>query len=1251
MTFASAPDVFDVQLPPAPYPGLRPFSKSEWPIFFGREKMTDAIVARLTHQHLLVVHGDSGCGKSSLIGAGVLPRLELESARGELQWRTCITLPREAPLKRLAESLAALDEEGHNSARVTEMRRILNFGADAPARLSDALLRTDRDHICILIDQFEELFEHARQQGRDEAKRYISFLVSVLKQPPRGIYAILTMRSEFLGICAQFPGFAEAVNEAQYLLPRMDEPSLVRAIREPARLYGGFVTAQLAERLILDADVGQDQLPLIQHGLMVLSQSRLRHEANPPEKTLHTSASPQWRLDVDDYSALGNLQQQLSSHADRVADSTGSPGRTVEFLFRALTDINAEGQAVRRPQTFANLLAITGSDEQTLTRIIDAFRAEGVSFLRPYGAQAITPDTLIDISHEALIRCWRRIADAESGWLMHEFQDGLVWRSLLVQVRSFELDPANVLSPATAEERHRWLAERTRAWADRYGGGWDRVEALVDASLAASESAKAAERRRARQKVWVAGAIAVLLSALSLAVLWQNSRVNDALDRANRAAAASLWTRLQFESSFFGYPAGDDALNAAWELRFATPQVRAEFLRQMSGDTSAAVKRAVQLGNGLPIILRALTLRPSPDASRRLKETIVQGLNAANDRNELASMAGVMLLADTLSSEELNAAVETLVTKIDPTSPTGFVFHSGHLPHAVGEVAHELRPEIAQRALSWLLEGLRRVNFGDRLDEYGVAARALAARMESAQARETLLHAVAVIDAPDEGEALSAYAAALRELAARLTTNDAELCLPVVRDRLDTSLDFRRREALAQALRIIGTKLPSDQSATTLAPLLSQLQAAMDNYNVEQLLRVLSSLPAYAHALSSAQAQSTFRRLLFMVELADRYSLCCQELLTLNLAFAAEKLTPEEARAVFPRLLKVSSMWLPYGPLSVVPAVEGLARSLTGDQPRAASPRLLAAMTGSNFGGAAANALARLADRLTNDDAASAFATVVTSTRQSYQGSQLQALGNAAKTLAPRLRPDDCVRLLEHLQKTIDASLRVHAQALALQLDAVVGGLPEVQVATAFAEMVNKVTTIDAIDRLYAYAPALQTLAARLSAGQAPEALRRVIAGMRAEGGDQRPTGGSMALILERLGVLAGAVQSLAPKLSDGDREKALDETRAALAWAPTTAVSVSAAAAAVSLLPRNQVERSVQTIVELLKYPMAAGDATAVLLDGLKAIAPEAPGNEAGLEANLNWIARTFPGIDLEAPPACPASRWPGLSCPTLAF
>ena len=503
-------DDFDVTLPLNPYPGLRPFEKHEWPIFFGRETMTDEVVGRLVREQFLVVHGDSGCGKSSLLRAGVLARLEQESARGGLTWRTCAMQPRDAPLQHLAEALVALDGS-QDAERIIEIRRAVGFGSDAPRALARLLRRSDTDHLCILVDQFEELFAFAKRHGPDEARLLVQLLVGLLEQPPPGLYAVVTMRSEFLGVCAQFPGLPEAVNRSQYLLPRMAHADMARAIREPATLYGGYVSAALAERLIADARGRQDQLPLVQHGLMALHRQKVSHERAAPAAAAAGPAEQAsvdgfpgrgWRLELADYSAPGGLSQLLSDHADELCP-LADPGRTrvVERLFRALTDINAEGQAVRRPQILAELIAVTGSDLPTLQGIVDPFRAEGASFLTPYERDPIGQATLLDISHEALIRCWRRLSDPKDGWLVREFQDGLVWRSLLVQADSFDRNPSNLLSPATAEERAVWLADHNASWAERYGGGWDRVARLVGASVAAGRAEKAAEQVRAEQEI------------------------------------------------------------------------------------------------------------------------------------------------------------------------------------------------------------------------------------------------------------------------------------------------------------------------------------------------------------------------------------------------------------------------------------------------------------------------------------------------------------------------------------------------------------------------------------------------------------------------------------------------------------------------------------------------------------------------------------------------------------------------------
>ena len=507
-------DVAAPALPRRPYPGLRPFTLDEDLVFFGREPMIDDIIGLLAKRCLILVHGSSGSGKSSLILAGVLPRLARQHRRHGWRWRTASMRPGGGPLWNLARALAELEGGTPSAARVNELR--LSFdrtGADL-TQIVTHLAGMEQERLCLLVDQFEELFRYARETSREESRLFVDLITTVLKQDSASpVRVILTMRSEFLGECARLPGLAAVVNTAQYLLPRMDTASMRRAIRRPAELYGGSVTIELADRLIADVQGSQDELPLIQHGLMRMWD--LAGEAAPGKQ------APR-RLDLPLYEAHGPLARLLDQHAEAVALAAApdeSSRRVVENLFRALSDINADGHAIRRPQTVQSLIAVTGAEHGRLISILDAFRSDGVSFLTPYAPAGLDNETMIDVSHEALIRCWNSLAAAPDGWLHREFRDGLIWQSLLSQAEIFEKDPRKVLGPATTEDRERWFKDRTPAWSERYGGGWSRVEQLVTASRSAADR----QRRRDRLMTRTLSIVTViLLTALAVAgLLWQ----------------------------------------------------------------------------------------------------------------------------------------------------------------------------------------------------------------------------------------------------------------------------------------------------------------------------------------------------------------------------------------------------------------------------------------------------------------------------------------------------------------------------------------------------------------------------------------------------------------------------------------------------------------------------------------------------------------------------------------------------------
>ncbi len=542
-------DGLESGLPEAPYPGLRPFAKDEWQVFFGRESMSQDVITLLSEKGMVAVHGDSGCGKSSLIAASVLPILEHDQARTGGKWRTCIMRPEDAPLANLAKALASLDGHDDDADAVTAIRRILNRGSDAPALLAAHLGCSQEHNVCILFDQFEELFEQARRDGGIEAQLVTAFLGGLVKARPAGLYAILTMRSDYLGQCAQYRGFAETVNATQYLVPRMERPALMRAIREPAALFGGNVSQALAERLIDDAGGGQDQLPLIQHGLMLLWRGKIAGRL----------ASEPWVLTLDDYRQSGSLSDALSAHADAVLakaapDEDGM--RLAEMVFRALADQNADGLAIRRRVRFDDLCALTGVAPEKVQAFLARFRAGDASFLRPYGNAPLGPDDRVDVSHEAFLRNWKRIdareqGDArENGWLARETADGLQWMALRLSAAKYAGDQGKLLSPASAQEAAGYLAQRNAAWAQRYGGDWDSVKALV----LASRKAAARQKRRGLLVTWSAIAAALVLAVLSAfafqqtgnarraeaAAIAEKERADEAAKKAESAAQAGL---------------------------------------------------------------------------------------------------------------------------------------------------------------------------------------------------------------------------------------------------------------------------------------------------------------------------------------------------------------------------------------------------------------------------------------------------------------------------------------------------------------------------------------------------------------------------------------------------------------------------------------------------------------------------------------------------------------------------------------
>ena len=185
------------------------------------------------------------------------------------------------------------------------------------------------------------------------------------------------------------------------------------------------------------------------------------------------------------YEATGGVGNAISRHADDVFEKLASDEQRdiAERMFKAISEQDRRGRAIRRPLPFADILAITGAPEDSVTRVVEAFRAPDCCFLMPPAGQPLNEKTPLDISHESLLRGWKRMTGEHQGegWLPEEDRDGKVYRSLVDAAEAFEKDESAVLPRALTRQREIWWKRKqpNAAWTERYGNRFELVSELL----------------------------------------------------------------------------------------------------------------------------------------------------------------------------------------------------------------------------------------------------------------------------------------------------------------------------------------------------------------------------------------------------------------------------------------------------------------------------------------------------------------------------------------------------------------------------------------------------------------------------------------------------------------------------------------------------------------------------------------------------------------------------------------------------
>lgn len=508
-----------------PYPGLRPFNEQESLYFKGREKHIDKIKNELEQKKFLMVTGASGDGKSSLIYAGLLPDIRAGFFKSKFNiWKIAVFRPGNNPLVNLSRTIAA--QIGVSD--ITSVQSSLSLGFSSLTDLyknsnlfSENKIDKKGANLLIVVDQFEEFFTNRENFNREtaipshEAQTVVNLLIESAKISKRDnlpLYIICTMRSDYIRSAPAFRGLPELIGESQYFVPRLTRDEIQHVITEPAILSGNEVSERLTQRLLNDLNViNTDILPVLQHAL---KQTWLKAK-NGEEKLDLSHYCMVGGMNIEDlpeeelkkYKSWTESEQEeqkrfyrhekkrykqtlnniLNLHANVLFENAHliiqnpnlSRKDTQHILatsLKCLTKID-DSKAVRNRMTLSQIKDFCGEQYsiEDIISVLNIFRLPENTLIYPFindavaGSVSMQPDTLLDITHEALIRNWEFL----KRWTKEEHDSVLEFKEINAQLKrwiSAAKSENQLLNSGTYKHFSGWYLSQnpTGAWIERY---------------------------------------------------------------------------------------------------------------------------------------------------------------------------------------------------------------------------------------------------------------------------------------------------------------------------------------------------------------------------------------------------------------------------------------------------------------------------------------------------------------------------------------------------------------------------------------------------------------------------------------------------------------------------------------------------------------------------------------------------------------------------------------------------------------
>lgn len=528
-----------------PYKGLRAFHEHDRGEFFGREALTEELLLQLreSKDRFLAVVGPSGSGKSSVVRAGMLPRLREGAIDGSENWFIVEMKPGNKPFVELEAALlrVASNAPGDLEAALRE--------EDGLAHVLQQGLFDESAPLLLLIDQFEELFTLVESER--EQILFIRNLLHALDNAQGQLWVIITIRADFLDRPLNYDELGQLIRKHNELVLPLSTIELESAIRKPAERVGvGFETG-LVETIIQDVRDQPGALPLLQYALRELFERR------------------------------AGTQLNLATH-EQIGGIAGAIGKRANDVYEQLTP---QARTTAR-QTFLRLVNLGEGTEDTRRRLLreevielpyidDVLDAYGAARLLTFDYDPITREPTLELAHEALIRSWEQLRE----WLNIARDELRILARLRVVTNEWIAADRDVSYLATGlrlGEYEGWLANATLSPS---AAEKSYLEASIanEAALREQEAARRAEEARIARRAQNSQRASVILGVVVVLAL---TAVFGAVSATLRASAqaeearmlANTATIAEGEARSVGATVAADATNLAQDAAFFAVQ-------------------------------------------------------------------------------------------------------------------------------------------------------------------------------------------------------------------------------------------------------------------------------------------------------------------------------------------------------------------------------------------------------------------------------------------------------------------------------------------------------------------------------------------------------------------------------------------------------------------------------------------------------------------------------------------------------